>query len=159
MRKWIIRFLLLIASVIVGFLTGYAAMSFRAVAVSPIGLNLARTTDPLTRAFVEMARLGEAETAFRTCENKSNPFSQQAILRVESELIGGLRIDATAGGLTPPLDIAEAILDLRSSGALRSTAHGHEPATVSELIRRSGWAEGSEGALREALTKLDGSCK
>jgi hypothetical protein len=159
MRAWINRFLLLLASMIVGFLAAYAGMSLKAVAMSPIGLNLARTTDPFARSFVEMARLGEAETTLRTCENKSNPSAQQAILSIESELIGSLRIDSKAAGLAPPLDTADAILELRNSDVLHSTTGVREPAELSDLIGRLGWKDGSEGALREALTKLDGPCK
>jgi hypothetical protein len=162
MGKRVFRFLCLIASVIAGFTIGYAAMSFKVVAMSPMGLNLAKRADPFERVFVEMARLREAESALGSCKNTSTPSSQQASLRVESELIGGLSTDAKASGFAPPLDVAEAILELRSNGALRKSATGsggREEATVNELLRRSGWPKDSEHALRDALAKMDGACK
>jgi hypothetical protein len=162
MSKSAFKLLCLIASVVVGFAVSYAAMSFRVVAMSPIGLNLTRRDDPFARVFVEMARLREADAALRSCATSPGPSARQAILRVESELIVGLRTDSKSSGLTPPLDLAEAILELRSSRDLPKSATGsggHEAATVTELIRRSGWAEDSEPALRQALTKMDGECK
>jgi hypothetical protein len=111
MHRWVFRFLCLIASVIVGFAIGYAALSLRAIAMSPMGLNLAKRTDPFERVFVEMTRLEEAERVLGACKNTSAPSSQKASLRVESELIAGLRTDAKASGFAPPLDVAEAILE------------------------------------------------
>jgi hypothetical protein len=162
MHKWVTRFLWLIASVIFGLAVGYAAMSFRVVAMNPMGLNLADRSDPAARVFVEMVRLKEAESVLGSCKNASSPSSPQASLRLESELIEGLRTDAKASGFAPPLDVAEAILELRSNGALSESAKGSgesKAATVNELLKRSGWPEDSEHALREALAKMDGACK
>jgi hypothetical protein len=162
MRKWVFGFLWSIASAIVGFGIGYAAMSFKVVAMSPIGLNFARSNDPFARVFAEMARLGEAETALRSCANGFSLSSRQAMLRAESELIGDLRTDAKFVGLEPPIDLAEAILELRSSSALPKSpmgGDGRQAATVSELLARSGWSADSEPTLREALAKMDGPCK
>jgi hypothetical protein len=162
MRQWVFRFLSLVAGAIGGFAIGYAAMTLRVTAMSPTGLNLARTADPIARVFVEMARLEEAEKVLGSCKTTSNPSSQQALLGVESDLIGGLRTDAKVSGLAPPLDVAQAILGLRTNGALPKAAMGdgvREATTVNELLKRSGWPEDSERALREALAKMDGVCK
>jgi len=163
MRKWVYKPLCLGASVIMGFAIGYAAISYEAVAKSPVGLNLATTTEPFAKVFAEMARLGEAESVFRGCRNGPDAFSQGATLKVESELIGVLRSDVKPAGLAPSLDLAEAILQLRRSGTLPGSAARNggvsETATVSELIGHSGWPEGSEKELREALARMDGSCK
>jgi hypothetical protein len=161
-RRPTFKFMCLILGVIVGFALSYTAMSATVAATSPVGLNLARVNDPFGRLFVEMVRLGEAETALRSCASMSNPTSRQAILTAESELIGGLRTDAKSSGLAPPLDVAEAIVGIRSSDPLPKPTVGRgidEAATVGQLIKRSGWPEHSELTLREALTKLDGPCK
>jgi hypothetical protein len=156
------KFLCLVLGVIVGFALSYAGMSITVAAMSPIGLNLTNVTDPFARVFVEMARLGEAEAALRSCASMSNPTSRHAILTAESELIGGLRTDTKSSGLEPPLDVAQAIVGIRSDDPLPklTMARGvDEDATVGQLISRSGWPEHSELTLREALTKLDGACK
>jgi|SRR5580658_2978714 hypothetical protein len=162
MRTLVFGLLCLIASVIVGFAIGYSAMSFRAVATSPVGLNLATRDDPSARVFVEMVRLKEAESVLGSCKSAPTSSSLQASLRIESELIGALRTDAKTSGLAPPLDVAEAILELRSNSALLKSATGTgggEARTVNELLRRSGWPEDSEHALRDALARMDGACK
>ncbi|MGB6404303.1 MAG: hypothetical protein WBF26_15815, partial [Candidatus Sulfotelmatobacter sp.] len=117
---------------------------------------------PSARVFVEMVRLKEAESVLGSCKNASTLSSPQASLRVESELIGGLRTDAKASGFAPPLDVADAILELRSNGAISKSATEsaeREATTVNELLKRSGWPEDSEHTLREALAKMDGACK
>jgi hypothetical protein len=163
MHKWLYRLLGLGVSAIVGFTIGYAMMSYEAVAASPVGLNLATTTEPFAKVFAEMARLGEAESVFRGCRNVLDLSSERTILKVESQLIGGLRSDAKSAGLAPPLDLAEAVVQLRRSNALHGSAVESagvpERAMLSELIGQSGWPEGSEEELREALAKIDTSCK
>jgi hypothetical protein len=162
MRKLAFKFLWLAMSLIIGFAIGYAATSISVVAASPVGLNLARTSDPSTRVFVEMARLKQAEAVLGSCKYASIFVPQQSSLQAESALIEGLRIDTKASGFAPPLDVAEAIWELRSDNAFPKTEMdrtGPEIAKLVELLSRSGWPEDSQRLLRQALKKMDEACK
>jgi len=161
MQKGALRLSYLAVGLIVGFTTGYFASSFRAVATSPMGLDLAKRTDPFERVFAEMTRLEEAEKVLGACKSTSVRLFHQSSLRIEAELIGSLRSDAKASDFGPPRDVAEAILELRRNDALPKSAgdSGREAFTVNKLLESSGWPEHSENALRSALAKMDESCK
>jgi hypothetical protein len=161
MRRWAVTIAFFIASLVVGFAITYGVTTYRVVAKSPFGLNLSTPVKPIERVFAGMVRLGEAEAVFRDCGTGTttnlNASSRENLLQNETALINQLRTDSPSAGLTPPLDLAEAILCLRRNGtSVRSGAAGR---SQGEPLTESGWPENSEPVLRQALSKMDQSCK
>jgi hypothetical protein len=162
MRELVFKSLCLITSMMVGFAMGYAAMTLGVSAMSPIGLNLNKSTEPFQRTFVEMSRLGEAETVLRSCTEVSDPSTRQTLLAVESDVINDLRKDAKSSGLAPPLDVAAGIVEIRRNAGSRDVAtEAAGPATsgVNDLLTSSGWPEDSARVLSIALANSRGLCK
>src|ERR1700737_4926480 len=116
MRGWLFKIALLVAGLIVGFVISYVATTFRVVEMSPFALNRAKHTEPFERVFVEMVRLGEAEAVLRGCGTGSGSLSREShesFLEKEAELIKSLRLDVQSSRLAPPLDVVEAIVQVR----------------------------------------------
>jgi hypothetical protein len=162
MRTWILGIPALILSTGVGFLGSFALTGFIMAAMNPVGLNLVKTDDSFRRVYVEMARLREAEMGLSLCAKDQANSTRQPLLRAEAELIESLRTDAKSSNLAPPLDVAQAILSVRSNTPTpqsQSRTDAGEDPRVAELLVRSGWTRGTTGLLRDALVKIDGNCK
>jgi len=148
-----------ITGALLGFVISYGAVSVKVAAMSPIGLALTKSNDPFVRVYAEMVRLGEAETVIHSCANKPNISSQQAMARSESDLITELRTDVKSPGLTPPLDLAAAIVELRGSLRDPKSSGPDQERDIRNLVRQSGWPDDSEATFKNVLTKLDGACQ
>jgi len=140
-------------------------MTFRIVAMAPFALNLAKPSDSFERVFGEMVRLGEAERILKRCETRPNSSSGQSrdqYLDVQAELIKNLRSDVQSAGLTPPLDLAQAMIQVRRDNKSPSSdtvgKNATTSITVNELLRQSGWPNNSESVFRQLVEKVDTSC-
>jgi len=159
MLRSLFKVLSLITGAAIGFVVSYSAVTVRVAAMSPVGLGLGKSSDPFFRTYTEMVRLGEAEAVIHSCANKANIASQQAMSRSESGVITELRTDAKSAGLTPPLDLVAAIVELRSSLRDPKLSGPDQERDIRNLVRQSGWPDDSEAAFKMVLTRLDGACQ
>jgi hypothetical protein len=130
------------------------------------GLNRGMQTNAFGLVFSKMVRLGEAEAVLRGCgtgSNSSSHESHESFLEIEDQLVKSLRLDVQSSRLAPPLDLAEAIVQVRRNNSSPQSgvvsAGTGTSITANELLTQSGWPDNSANVLRQALAKMGRSCK
>lgn len=140
-----------------GGLGGYVGYSFGVVGNSPlVNLRGSLNDSPFEQTYRGMARLEGLELVAGDCTSK--PIPPEIIAR-EKQVIDQLEVSAKRANLTPPLNVARAILAYRSAKIAEmrpdKQASGHAIEQAMKFLQAAGWKDPSPDSLAAVVAVSD----
>ena len=155
-RTWIIAAALGMIGFVIGVVGGYLGHFF---GVDNLIVHVASNSDesPFERTYQAMAQIAVAETSAANCDGTAD---LQEIVKNEKRLTDLLESSEHGTGLTPPLDLARAIVAYRSAAvaSLRHDKQKFDSAVSQEAVflKAAGWVDTSHEHLGAVVRDLDG---